>query len=142
LTRARRAVIHPPVIHTALYSLRCALVALLALSIVSARPAMMLSHAGEGMQHGCGAFMSAHHGATPGSHTDHHCSSTDDGTCCDDCLCACVIGAGMSHSIIALTATYSHPVAVAARFSEVVRERRALALRLPPPIGPPPLTRS
>ena len=142
MTQRRRPVIHPPVIRTAVYSLRCALVALLALTIVSARPAMMLAHAGDGMQHGCGKSMSSHHSATPGSHTDHHCSNTDDGNCCDDCLCACAVGADMTHPVVALTATYTHPVAVAARFSEIVRVRKPLALRLPPPIGPPLLTRS
>jgi hypothetical protein len=124
------------------YSLRCALVALLALSIVSARPAMMLSHAGDGMQHGCRMSMSSHHASGRASHTDHHCNNTDDGTCCDDCLCACPVGAGVSHAVVALTATYTHPAAVASRFAEVVRERQALALRLPPAIGPPLFTRS
>jgi hypothetical protein len=118
-------------------------VALLALTVVSARPAMMFAHAGDGMQHGCGMSMTMamQHGGEE-SHNDQHCSSTDDGNCCDDCLCACLIGAGMSGSVIALTATYTHPVAVASRFSEVVRERKPLALRLPPPIGPPLLARS
>ena len=85
--------------------------------------------------------MPSHH-ARQTSHTNHHCSGTDDANCCDDCLCACMVGAGMSHSVVALTATYTHPVAVASRFSEVVRERKPLALRLPPSIGPPLLTRS
>jgi hypothetical protein len=130
------------VIRTAVYSLRCALVALLALSNVSARPAMMLSHAGDGMQHGCGKSMASHHASSRVPHSNHRCNNTDDGTCCDDCLCACPVGAGVSHSVVALTATYTHPAAVASRFAEVVRERRALALRLPPPIGPPLFTRS
>lgn len=129
-------------IRAAVYSLRCALVALLALTIVSARPAMLLAHAGDGMRHGCGMSMSSHHTATPGSHTDHHCSSTDDSNCCDNCLCACAVGADMTRSVVALEATYTHPASVASRFSEVVRERKPLALRLPPPIGPPLLTRS
>jgi hypothetical protein len=130
------------VTHALVRSLRCALVALLALAIVSARPAMMLAHAGDGMQHGCGMSMSSHQPASQGSHTDHHCSSTDDGNCCDNCLGACMVGADMTRPVVALTATYTHPVAVAARFSEVVRERKPLALRLPPPIGPPLLARS
>lgn len=131
-------VIHPPVIRTVLFSLRCALVALLALSIVSAQPAMMMAHAGDGMQHGCGVSMQGHHESHPGQ----HCSSTEDGSCCDNCLCACPIGDGMSLAIVALTATYTHPVAVVSRPAEVVRVRQPLALRLPPPIGPPLFTRS
>lgn len=129
-------------IRTIVHSLRCALVALLALTIVSARPAMMLAPANDGMQHGCGMSMSSRYSATPGSHTDHHCPSTDDGNCCDDCLCACAVGMDMTHPVVVLTATYTHPIAVASRFSEVVRERKPLALRLPPPIGPPLLIRS
>ncbi len=128
-------------IRTFLYALRCTLVALLALAIVSARPAMTLGHAGDGMQHGCGMSMGPHH-AGHESHTDQHCSSTDDGNCCDDCLCACMVGAGMRDAVVALTASYTHPAAVATRFAEVVRERKPLALRLPPPIGPPLFTRS
>jgi hypothetical protein len=126
---------------TLVHSLRCALVALLALTIVSASPAMMFAHAGDGMEHGCGMSMSMQHGGGP-SHTDRHCSSTSDGTCCHDCLCACMIGSGSGDPVVALTATYTHPLAVASRFSEVVRQRKALALRLPPPIGPPLLSRS
>jgi hypothetical protein len=126
------------VIRTLLFPLRCALVALLALSIVSAKPAMMLAHAGDGMQHGCGMSMNGHHE----SHPAQHCSGTEDGTCCDDCVCACMIGAGISLSNIALAATYTHPAAVASRPAEVVRVRQPLALRLPPPIGPPLFTRS
>ncbi|HEY8794214.1 MAG TPA: hypothetical protein VIM15_04650 [Gemmatimonadaceae bacterium] len=129
-------------IRTLVHSLRCAVVALLALAIVSARPAMMLSHAGDGMQHGCGKAMASHHASGQSSHTGHHCSSTEDGTCCDDCLCACAVGADIRLPVVALTATYTHPRAVATRFAEVVREHRPLALRLPPPIGPPLFTRS
>ena len=142
MTRTRRLDIHTPVIRTLVHSLRCAIVALLALAIVSARPAMMLSHAGDGMQHGCGIAMASHDQSGQSSHTRHHCSSTDEGTCCDDCLCALAVGADIKVPVIALTATYTHPPAVATRFSEVVRERKPLALRLPPPIGPPLFTRS
>jgi hypothetical protein len=127
------------VIRTLLLPVRCALVALLALSLLVAKPAMMLAHAGDAMQHGCGMSMSGHHHE---SHPTQHCSTTEDGTCCDDCVCACMIGAGMSLSNIALVATYTHPAAVASRPAESVRVRRPLALRLPPPIGPPLLTRS
>jgi hypothetical protein len=138
LTPTAGAVIHPPVIRALIFPFRCAFVALLALSIISANPAMMMAHAGAGMQHGCGMSMKGHHE----SHPAHHCSNTQDGACCHDCLSACTIGAGMSMSSIALTATYTHPVAVASRPAEVVRVRRPLALRLPPPIGPPLITRS
>jgi hypothetical protein len=126
------------VIRAILFPLRCALVALLALSIVSAQPAMMLVHAGDGMQHDCGMSMKGHHESPPA----HHCSSTTDGACCHDCVCACVIGSGMSLSNIVLTATYTHPIAIASRPAEVVRVRQPLGLRLPPPIGPPLTTRS
>ena len=133
LDDTRRSRHSSTVIRTLLFPLRCAFVALLALSLVSAKPAMMLAHAGDGMQHGCGMSMKGHHD----SHPAQHCSSTEDGTCCDDCLCACPIGAGMSLSSIVLLATYTHPVAVASRPAEVVRVRKPLELRLPPPIGPP-----
>jgi hypothetical protein len=142
LTRTNGLDIHSLVIRTLVHSLRCAVVALLALAIVSARPAMMLSHAGDGMQHGCGMATPSHNQSGQSSHTRQHCSSTDEGSCCDDCLCACAVGADIRLPAIALTATYTHPRAVATRFSEVVRERKPLALRLPPPIGPPLFTRS
>ena len=73
---------------------------------------------------------------------DHHCSTTEEGSCCDNCLCACAVGADASKSVVALAATHTHPAAVASRYAEVVRERKALALRLPPSIGPPLFTRS
>ncbi|MEO7039561.1 MAG: hypothetical protein ABI446_08670 [Gemmatimonadaceae bacterium] len=57
-------------------------------------------------------------------------------------MCACIVDVGSTNAVIALVATYTHPVAVTSRYSEVVRERKPLALRLPPPIGPPLLTRS
>lgn len=125
-----------------MYALRCALVALLALSIVSTRPAMMLSHTGESMSHGCRMSMAAHHTSHDSEQPDHQCPGTDDGSCCTDCLNACIVGAGAGSAVVTFTATYSHPQTVSSRFTEVVRERKALALRLPPPIGPPLFTRS
>ncbi|MDQ2931672.1 MAG: hypothetical protein M3Y05_12780 [Gemmatimonadota bacterium] len=129
-------------IRSAVYSLRCALVALLALSIVSTQPAMMLSHASEAMPPGCGMSMAAHHSSRDSERPRHQCPSTDDRSCCSDCLSACIVGAGAGSAVITLAATYSYPLAVSSRFTEVVRERKALALRLPPPIGPPLFTRS
>ncbi|MEO6208547.1 MAG: hypothetical protein ABIQ10_00345 [Gemmatimonadaceae bacterium] len=129
-------------IRSAVHSLRCALVALLTLSIVSTRPAMMLSHASEAMPHGCGMSMAAHHTSRDSERPGHQCPVTDDGSCCDDCLCACIVGVGAGDAVVTLTATYSYPLTESSRFTEVVRERKALALRLPPPIGPPLFTRS
>jgi hypothetical protein len=123
---------------TILYSLRCALVALLAVAIVSARPAMMLSHAVPGAPHGCGMTMAMHHS----SHSDHRCPPTGDGVCCDDCMCACAIGSDVRRPVVVLVAMYTRAATPIERPAEVVRARRPLALRLPPPLGPPLFTRS
>jgi len=126
------------VIRSTIFALRCALIAMLSLAMVSARPAMMLSHGAPGAQHGCGMSMSAHHS----SHQDHRCPSTDDGACCDDCMCACAIGSDVRQSVVALVATYSRVATVIEYPAQVVRPRQPLALRLPPPLGPPHLVRS
>lgn len=132
------AVIHPSVIRSTLFALRCTLVAMLSLAMVSARPAMMLSHAVPGAQHGCGMAMSTHHS----SHSDHQCPATDDGACCDDCICACAIGSDVRASVVALVSTYTQLPTVIDRPAQVVRPRQPIALRLPPPLGPPLLVRS
>lgn len=103
---------------------------------------MMLSHTNEAMQHGCGMSMAADRASRDSERSGHQCPRTDDGSCCADCLCACIVGAGAGAEVITLIATYSYPLTVSSRFTEVVRERKALALRLPPPIGPPLFTRS
>jgi hypothetical protein len=126
------------VIRSIVFSLRCALVAMLAIAIVSARPAMMASHAMPGAQHGCGMAMPSHHS----SHTDHGCSITTERSCCDDCMCACAIGSNVRKPVVVLVATYTRVATTIERPTEVVRSRRQPALRLPPPIGPPLLTRS
>ncbi|MBK5188485.1 MAG: hypothetical protein JJD97_09570, partial [Gemmatimonadaceae bacterium] len=97
-------------IRSIVLSLRCALVAMLAVAMVCARPAMMLSHAVPGASHGCGMAMPAHHAP----HTDSRCPTTDDGACCDDCLCACPIGADVSAPVVGLVATYAHVATVIA----------------------------
>jgi len=127
---------------TLVHSVRCVFAALLALAIVSARPAMMLSHAGEGMSHECAKVMASHHQSGQPSHTGHRCSGTEEGSCCDDCLCACAVGADIKLPSILFTATYTHPRAVATRFAEVVRDHEPLAHRFPPSVGPPLSTRS
>jgi hypothetical protein len=121
-----------------IFALRCALVATLSLAMVSARPAMMLSHAVPGAPHGCGMAMSTHHS----SHQDHRCPSTDDGACCDDCMGACAIGSDVRRSVVVLVATYSQVETVIEYPAQGVRPRQPLALRLPPPLGPPLLARS
>jgi hypothetical protein len=126
------------VIRTIVFSLRCALVAMLSLAIVSARPAMMLSHAVPGAQHGCGMAMAMHHS----SHSDHRCPATQDGACCDDCMCACAIGSDVRQPVVVLVATYTQPATVIEHPAQVVRPRQSNALRLPPPLGPPLLVRS
>jgi hypothetical protein len=126
------------VIRSIVYSLRCALVAMLAVAIVSARPAMMASHAMPGMQHGCSMTMPSQHPA----HTDHGCSITTEQSCCDDCMCACAIGSGVRKPVVVLVAMYARVATVIERPREIVRSRRQPALRLPPPLGPPLITRS
>lgn len=120
-----------------MYTLRSAFVALLALSLVTARPAMLLAHAGPAAEHECGMHMS--HGA---QHSGHHCSGADAGSCCDDCLCACLVGTGFTQPVIAIVV---HEVRTATALPSPVtpiRARWSPALRLPPPIGPPSSTRS
>ncbi len=48
----------------------------------------------------------------------------------------------MTYASPELAATFTRPAAVSTRSANVVREHRALALRLPPSIGPPRFTRS
>jgi hypothetical protein len=138
LDQVRRLNNHPHVIRSIASSLRCALVAMLAIAIVVARPAMMASHATLGMGHGCGMAMTM----PQSSHPDHDCSGNAKDACCDDCMCACAIGSDVREPAIALVATYTRVVTVIARPNEVVRVRRQPALRLPPPLGPPLITRS
>jgi hypothetical protein len=126
------------VIRSIVFSLRCALVAMLAIAIVSARPAMMASHAMPGTQHGCGMAMPSHHPA----HTGHGCSTTTERSCCDDCMCACAIGSDVRKPVVVLVATYARVATVIEHPREIVRSRRQPALRLPPPLGPPLITRS
>lgn len=122
---------------TLLYSLRCAFVALLALSLVTARPAMLLAHAGPVADHGCGMQMS--HGE---HHPGHHCSGADAGSCCDDCLCACAIGTGFTQPAVSIAAPTVRTKATVPSPVQTFRARWSPALRLPPPIGPPVSTRS
>jgi hypothetical protein len=126
------------VIRTIVSSLRCALAAMLAIAIVAARPSMMTSHATSGMQHGCGMAMHSH------QHTgaDHGCSPTTRDACCDDCLCAGPIGSDVKEPLVVIVATYTHVPIVVEHPTEVVRSRHQPALRLPPPLGPPLITRS
>jgi hypothetical protein len=126
------------VIRSIVYTLRCALVAMLAIAIVSARPAMMASHAIPDAQHRCGMAMPSHHS----SHTDHGCSTTTEGSCCDDCMCACAIGSNVKKPVVVLVATYTHVATTIEHPVEIVRSRRPPALRLPPPLGPPLFTRN
>ena len=121
-----------------IFALRCVFVAMLSVAMISARPAMMLAHGAPGAQHACGMAKSPHHS----SHGNHHCSSTDDGACCDDCMCACAIGSDVAKPVVMLVATYSQVATSIAYPAQVVRARQPLALRLPPPLGPPLLVRS
>ena len=121
-----------------IFALRCALVATLSIAMVSARPAMMLSHAAPGASHGCGMAMAAHHS----SHQDHQCPRTSGDACCDDCMGACAIGSDVRKSVVVFVATYSQVATVIEYPAQVVRPRQPLALRLPPPVGPPLLVRS
>jgi hypothetical protein len=137
LTRCVGSVNHRVVIRSAWYLIRCAFVAALSLSFVTARPMMPLAHADTAPVHGCSMHMT--HGAP---HSGHRCPAGDAGSCCDDCLCGCIIGTGFTKPALALVALESAtpwtlPTPVAA-----IRPRRSPALRLPPPIGPPASTRS
>jgi hypothetical protein len=126
------------VIRSIAYSLRCALVAMLAIATVGARPTMMAAHSMPAMQHGCGMAMPSHHSTS----TDHGCSMTTEGACCDDCMGACTIGSDVRKPLVVLVATYTHVVTVIEHPAEIVRTRRQPALRLPPQLGPPQVTRS
>ncbi|MEP7065976.1 MAG: hypothetical protein ABI889_08095 [Gemmatimonadota bacterium] len=119
-------------------SLRCALVAMLAIALVAARPAMMAAHSMPAMQHGCGMAMPSHHP----TNTDHGCSITTEGACCDDCMCACAIGSDVRQPLVVLVATFVHVTPVIAWPAEIVRARHQPALRLPPQLGPPQVARS
>ena len=120
------------------FALRCVLVATLSLAMISARPSMMLSHAIPGAQNGCGMAMSTHHS----SHQEHRCPTTDDGACCDDCMCASAIGSDVRASVVVLVATHAQVATVIDQPAQDVRPRQPLALRLPPPLGPPLIGRS
>jgi hypothetical protein len=111
---------------------------MLAVAVVAARPSMMTSHEMAGMGHGCGMAMTSHQQTS----TDHECSNTTKDMCCDDCLCAGPIGSGVSEPVVVLVATYVHVATVIERPTEIVRSRLQPALRLPPPLGPPLITRS
>lgn len=126
-----------PVIRSVASSMRCALVAMLAIAIVVARPVMLSSHSMPGMGHGCGMAMASEH-----SQTDHRCPTTSQDACCDDCMCACAIGSDVRKPVVVLAATYARVATVIEHPTEVVRPRRQPALRLPPPLGPPLITRS
>lgn len=121
-----------------MYTIRCAFVALVALSLVTARPAMLLAHAGPAAEHGCGNM----HMSSGAQHSSHQCTGADAGSCCDDCLCACSVGAGFSQPAIEIVAHELRAARVLPNPDQPVRLRRAPALRLPPPIGPPISTRS
>jgi hypothetical protein len=125
------------VIRTAMYSIRCAFVALIAISLVTARPAMLLSHAGPMAEHACGMQMS--HGA---EHPGDHCGGADAGSCCDDCLCVCAVGTQFTQPAIAVVAHELRTATALPSPVESPRARWSPALRLPPPIGPPSSTRS
>jgi len=126
------------VIRSFIASARCALVAMLAIAMVAARPAMMASHALPGMGHGCGMEMPSQQS----QHSDHGCPTTAQDACCDDCMCACAIGSDVRKPVVVLVATYTRVATVIEEPTEVVRSHRQPALRLPPPLGPPHTTRS
>lgn len=138
LTLAPNAFNHFDVTRTIVSALRCALAAMLAIAVVAARPSMVTSHAMAGMPHGCGMSMASHQGTS----TDHDCSNTTRDECCDDCLCAGPIGFGAREPVVVLVATYAHIATVTQPVTEVVRSHHQPALRLPPPLGPPLITRS
>jgi hypothetical protein len=134
----RDRIIHPGVTRAIIATLRCTLAAMLAITVVAARPSMMTSHDMAGMPHDCGMARSSHQQSS----TDHGCSTTARDTCCDDCMCAGPIGSGAKEPEIVLVATYTRVATVIEHPTEVVRSRRQPALRLPPPLGPPLLVRS
>jgi hypothetical protein len=119
-------------------SLRSALVAMLAIAIVAARPAMMASHDMPGMANDCGMAMRSH-GPT---HADHGCPSTTQDECCNDCVCACAIGSDVKMPLVVLVATYMHVTPAVVQPVRIVPSSREPALLLPPPLGPPLSTRS
>jgi hypothetical protein len=138
LTRSSRTVNHFRVIRSTLFVLRCAFLAAFSLAMIAARPAMMLAHGAPAAQHGCGMAMATHHSP----HESHRCSSTGSDECCDDCMSACAIGSDLKESVVMLAATYTQVATVIAYPAQIVRPRQPLALRLPPPLGPPLLARS
>ena len=138
LTQAPNAFNHFAVTRTILSALRCALAAMLAITVVAARPSMMTSHAMAGMPHGCSMSMASHQRTG----TDHDCSNTTRDECCDDCLCAGPIGFGAREPVVVIIATYVHIATVIEPPTEVVRSHHQPALRLPPPLGPPLIARS
>jgi hypothetical protein len=138
LTGTPNHVNHPRVTRSLVSAVRCALAAMLAIAMVAARPSMMASHARAAMPDGCGMTMTSH----PRTSTDHDCSMPAQDACCDDCMCAGPVGSDVREPIVVLVATYAHVATVIEQPTEVVRTRRQPALRLPPPLGPPLLTRS
>lgn len=120
-----------------MYALRCAFAALIALSLVTARPAMLLAHAGPAAEHGC-----AMHMAHDAEHSDHHCHGADAGSCCDECLCACAIGTGFTNPVVDVVVREVRIAHALPAPDAPVRARRSLALLLPPPLGPPIAARS
>ena len=119
-------------------SIRSAFVAMLAIAIVAARPAMMASHDMPGMANGCSMSM-------PGqssSQADHGCPSTTQDECCNDCVCACAIGSDVKMPLVVLVATYTHVTPAIVQPAQIVPPSREPALLLPPPLGPPLTTRS
>jgi hypothetical protein len=129
---------HPSVvIQSVRRLLRCLFVTTVALALVTARPAMLLSHAGDASPHRCGATMPSHQG----SHSTHHCS-TDAASCCDACLGACAMAAALVTPPLTAAVIPARTAVAAAWPPAMVRERQSPSLRLPPPIGPPVLTRS
>jgi len=126
------------VIRSFIASARCALVAMLAIAMVAARPVMMSSHSLPGAEQGCGMAMPSQHS----QHSDHRCPTTTQDACCDDCMCACAIGSDVRKPVVVMVATYTRVATVIEEPTEVVRSHRQPALRLPPPLGPPHTTRS
>lgn len=140
LTRAARRINHFVRMRAFIFSLRLALVAMLAIATVGASPAMMMMpHDMSGMQDmSCGMEMQGQQS----SHSDHKCPATTHGRCCTDCVCACAIGSNVRAPLITLIATYTHIATVIEQPATVVRSSRQPALRLPPPLGPPLSSRS
>ena len=120
-----------------MYVVRCAFAALIALSLVTARPAMLLAHAGPAAEHGCAMHMS--HDA---EHSGHHCNGADAGSCCDDCLCACAVGTGFTNPVVNVVVRDVRIAATLPTPDAPIRAHRPPALFLPPPLGPPIAARS